>query len=196
MFCGSGGKGRKGMLKYILITGIVLIVISSLWDRYAAIFPDGKRGIGAMGERRLENLTSGLESVLENPVTGIGLNNYAFLFEGSDLIEAHTTLHNYYLLIAAESGIIMLISFMLLLFKLGSAFSEICFAGSQIYRYGCAGIAAGTLGVCVHSLVTWELRQPPNGILFHALIGVVLGAGAVLRGSRSQANVFQQRIKR
>lgn len=109
---------KKIRLKLLFIAGSLLTmfaVVDVLWDTLVARFIQDP---GESAETRELIAQTALNMIYARPVAGIGLNNFTEVMRSFDTSGITLTfpypVHNIYLLIAAETGLVGLISFLLL----------------------------------------------------------------------------------
>ena len=122
-----------------------------------------------------------LEVIKEDPVLGSGLDTFGTAFtkydtwNGSMRVEQ---VHNDYLQIVADAGILGFICiavFVFLLFRQG--FENLNRTTDKFRRGVCIGALAGCFGILTHSFVDFPLRTPANPFIFLTL--VVLATGTI-----------------
>lgn len=143
--------------------------------------------------RLSENLAA-LEMIKTNPLFGVGLRSYNYLFPvysknlGIALVAGEREAHNLYLEIAAETGIVGLMSFLLIVYvvfrTLFTARKTFLFEGNWEYAGMVTGFMAGLTGYLVAA--TFIHGAYPRYLYF--LIGVALSLRQVASGSVPQEN--------
>jgi len=128
------------------------------------------------------------EMIRSHPLFGLGYGNYQNRFAGfrdaqkdgehfktlnwTQRYEPTPFAHNEYLHFWAESGILGLAGFIsLVVLGLQRAVWRALRVGT-LYLWGALGLAAAML---VHSLVSYPLRLPLNGMIFWILFGIIFG---------------------
>jgi len=151
-------KGKKGLIKTFTWIVFVLILISPLFprlsDKLFVRFSGSDRG---SAESRLPQFEVAYSIIRSNPMVGIGVNNYTEVMhdyditdEGLESITPHAV-HNIFLLIAAEIGILgiaVFIWFITTIFVEGMAVSD---RGFMVYTV--IGMLAGIIAFLVHGMV-------------------------------------------
>ncbi len=137
--------------------------------------------------QRLAFWQAGLNMFQNNPVLGVGIGNYIssypqYAAQGWETVLGHA--HDYYLNAAAETGLVGLAAYLLLVV---AAFREVGRAVARAPRGLWYGVALGLLG----SLTALSIHNLVDNMFVHGmpvLLGLLLGvAGAVARlGSAQQ----------
>jgi len=129
--------------------------------------------------RLSENLTA-LEMIKSNPLFGVGLSSYNYLFPqyskklGLALVATEREAHNLYLEVAAETGII---GFVVFIFVLGSCFQTIynarrLFLKKSLNDY--AGMVTGFMAGWIAYFVAATYIQNAFPRYFYLLLGIAL----------------------
>jgi O-antigen ligase len=152
-------KGKKGLIKTFIWIVFVLILISPLFPRLSAKFfvrfAGSDRG---SAESRLPQYTVAYNVIRNNPIIGVGINNYTGVMhdydvsdEGLESITPHAV-HNIFLHIVAEIGIFgiaIFIWFISTIFVEGMA----SISNRGFMAYTVIGILAGIMAFLVHGMV-------------------------------------------
>jgi len=105
-------KLRFPSVRFILIYTGLLLIFLSFSTKFSFLAPQSSFS------RRSQLATISLNIIKDNPLTGIGLNNFTTVMEKYGFITATTRffqpVHNIYLLILSETGIIGFIGFLIL----------------------------------------------------------------------------------
>ncbi len=126
--------------------------------------------------------------VVDQPVVGVGYGAFAAHFpryrDGlrsdpwySSLIETQQYentryAHNEYLHLWAESGVLGLLAFIWLVGRLGGWLVGGLRRGASLHAWA---LVAALLAMLLHSLVSYPLRLPFNGLFFWVCLGIALG---------------------
>ncbi len=133
------------------------------------------RGIGLANQTDITNGRAhfwqiALEIFRDHPITGAGLDSFAFVFPRYDSWNGAFRVeqaHNDYLQILADAGIlgfVCLAAFIFLLFKQG--LRTVVEATSSFRRSVAVGALAGSAGILIHSFFDFPLRTPANALFF------------------------------
>jgi O-antigen ligase len=129
--------------------------------------------------QRLAFWQAGLNMFTNNPVLGVGIGNYIegypkFAAQGWETVLGHA--HDYYLNMAAETGVIGLAAYLALL---GSAFKQVAWSVRAAPPGVWYGVALGLLG----SLTALSIHNLVDNMYVHGipvLVGLLLGSAAVI----------------
>jgi putative inorganic carbon (hco3(-)) transporter len=117
---------RALRLKHLLLGVIVLTGIATIVFSFRTVIRDRLlTDDDGSALSRIPMMVDALNVIQNNPLLGVGLNNYAAIVHKYDITGIHrewrnTAVHNLFLLIAAESGIVTLFAFLgvfLIVFK-------------------------------------------------------------------------------
>ena len=101
--------------KYLIYYGGFLIVFSLLGPRFSYLAPESSFS------RRSQLASMSLQMFTAHPLTGVGLNNFTVVMDQYGLIPATTRflqpVHNIYLLLLSETGLLGFFGFLYLLYK-------------------------------------------------------------------------------
>ncbi|MGH9946088.1 MAG: O-antigen ligase family protein [Pyrinomonadaceae bacterium] len=178
---GGGQKNRNsknsGASKFGLIVAAAalgLIVVGSVF--YLGAGDSLIRGVGLsegagdLSSGRLHFWQIALKIFAENPIFGAGLDAFGVAFSKFDtqsgLFRVENA-HNEYLQFLAEAGvigIIVVLSFVLLLFRNG--LRTIANTRDPFLRSVAVGSLAGCFGILIHSFFDFPLRTPSNTFFF------------------------------
>lgn len=124
--------------------------------------------------RRMVQYETTLDMIKENPILGVGTGGYKKHF--SAIAEAKYTgwraipfddPHNQYLFVAAENGLIGLVTFLLMI----GMILKYCLKGGSIYGKMAAGCV---LAWCATSLFSGHFRTFPEGHLIAFIVGILM----------------------
>lgn len=153
-------KGKSGLSKTFAWLMIVAIFISPLYPRlsekFYARFGGQDRG---STESRLPQFKVAYDIIKENPLVGVGINNYTEIMddydttpEGLSTITRHAV-HNIFLHIAAEMGVLGLIAFMLFICAILVEGMKHIMSSNDLTAYAVIGMLGGIMAFLVHGLV-------------------------------------------
>jgi O-antigen ligase len=115
----------------------------------------------------------GIERFVEHPLMGVGANNIWLYF--NKLWGNQTTVHNLYILLLSEIGIIGLLIFLIVMLLI--LLKTISIDKSDQYLYAISvGLTGSFIGFYWDSLWTWLYRFNPVGCLFWAICAVSFAA--------------------
>ncbi len=128
-------------------------------------------------DARLELNGVALQMFRDSPLTGIGLNNFQTAMERYDvygLIFAGNPVHNLYLLVLSETGVIGFLPFLLMLGALLVIAIRLAGARDRLLGAIGAGVAASYLFFYLEEALTFSLREDMPLALFWILSGLAL----------------------
>jgi len=167
------GHGRdlvSGLVAVFLVAAIAASPV--IYERFLFSDPGS-----VSGREQLNDLA--LRVISAHPVTGVGLNNWPVVMAAYDTtgisLLATDPVHNLYLLLWAETGIIGLAGFVgLVAVLLVTGFRAL--RRSPVPEVQLAALAAVTslLAVLIMGLASWELRLTPEHQLFWCVAGLVV----------------------
>ena len=171
---------RKGfrlrrLLPALLPLGITVVLIAILfWHPIMArLFAPSPYSVSF----RLKLARGALEMMKAQPLIGVGLNTFKEVmtdFPSQYLFTTRpATVHNIYLLVAAETGVLGLLFFLWLLigiFGIGFHYSR---SSQELYAATSAGICGGLAALLVHDMLSWLFRFDPVFVLFWFLVGLL-----------------------
>lgn len=126
---------------------------------------------------RLKLAQGALEMIKAQPLIGVGLNTFREVmtdFPSLYLFAARPApVHNIYLLVAAETGILGLLFFLWLLIGiLGIGFYYSRYS-QELYAATSAGICGGLSALLAHDMLSWLFTFDPVFVLFWFLVGLL-----------------------
>lgn len=135
-------------------------------------------------ESRMELNAVAVAMILDHPLLGVGLNQFETVqpeYDTYGLIFAGNPVHNIYLLIAAETGIVGLAGFFAICWVvLSSALRAVRSRDGLLVGVG-AGIAAALLYFAVEEMLSFALRQEMPLALFWILAGLAVACARMAR---------------
>lgn len=156
-------KIRSRLLSAILLTVFavlfLLVLITSVQSVQRRLFQDDY-GTAAL---RLPMSVVALNIIRHNPVMGVGLNNYTSVIERYDITPSAVSydfpkpVHNEFLLVAAEQGLIAFALFLVILFLMFlTLFRTARSGGDTLSSWLAIGFFGGWLGWCLHHQFEYE----------------------------------------
>lgn len=153
-------KGKTGLIKTFATIVAILIFISPLYPRLLAKFHDRVTSYDrGAAQSRLPQFEVAYSIIMDNPISGVGLNNYTEVMhdyditeEGLETITPHAV-HNIYLHIAAELGIFGIAVFIWFLTAIYIEGIRYALTNKGVMTYAVIGMVAGILAFLVHGLV-------------------------------------------
>jgi len=177
-------QGRKRFHRLLGIS-VMLVVVLGLFagKQYISSFFDERRMRAAYS--RIPSTILALETILDNPIFGVGSKNYRLLaheyvqktkFRGELDIEwaSQAHIHNMFLRIGAENGLPGLILFLLFLFFLFIKIKDFLKTSQPSLSPICLALSLGLLGFLIMAQIGAEYDQPSTRHLFWLLIGLVV----------------------
>jgi O-antigen ligase len=194
---GIAGSRRLKVWIWLGLLGVALVVLAAVFG----VIPFGatSRVLAAFGlsgvsldsvtaenfsaVQRLAFWQAGLNMFGANPVLGVGIGNYfdaypKFAAQGWETVLGHA--HDYYLNAAAETGLVGLAAYLVLLF---SAFKQVAGSVRDAPAGLWFGVALGILG----SLTALSVHNVVDNMYVHGiqvLVGLLLGSSAVIPSFR------------
>lgn len=113
-----------------------------------------------------------------HPIIGIGANNYMILAETYinpllALIFANSPVHNIFILILAETGILGLLAFVFLIFCIVRQAQKLMHNEQELISVTAIGLFSGIFALLAHAMLDWLLRYDPIYTLFWFAIGLL-----------------------
>jgi O-antigen ligase len=126
---------------------------------------------------RLNLARVALEMVKAQPLIGMGLNTFKEVmpeFDPQGLFASRSaTVHNIYLLVAAETGLLGVGAFLWFLVGLFQVGISLARSKDDLYVALAAGICGGFLGLLAHGFLSWLFRLDSIFTLFWFLVGLL-----------------------
>ena len=186
--------GRAGRWLLAATAVVILAAAVTLWDnpQWLPALLAGRAGFGF--EARFELWVRGLRMIQTAPLTGIGINNYAPVFDsfypGYVLgPEAHA--HNTLLQMATDSGLVALAGLVVWLgitFWLGM--SVLKHSSEQLVQATVAGVLAGLAGWLAYGLLDSATLGHKVGVAVWVLLGLVIGAAYAQNMARPKKGMW------
>jgi O-antigen ligase len=167
----------------VIFTLILLFLIGFLLS--AAYFPyiSARYDVAALGKSQAVSLRVFYDQVAwqlfkGSPLLGIGQGNFVWTFIRPAVFEnwVYQPVHNIYLLIAAEIGILGLFAFLWFLFKImRSIYMERKAIKDRLALYCLLGIFVFFLAIGFFDHFLWDLQQ--GQLMFWIVLGIIAGLG-------------------
>ncbi len=153
-------KGRSSLIKVFAWIMVIAIFISPLYIRLLNKFDTRLTGRDrGAAESRLPQFAVAYNIIKDNPFVGVGLNNYTEIMdaydntpEGLRSITRHAV-HNIFLHIGAETGVLGLIAFILLIVAIFAEGIKDIVSNDDFGAYMVIGMLGGIIAFLVHGLV-------------------------------------------
>lgn len=193
----SSRKMGVGVAAFVILLACIPLANATLEQRFAvqntSFFEE---------DRERDAFANAAYSMLDAKPFGVGPNHYVFIANTEGYSERagvtwaagsrSTNVHNSYLLIAAESGWLGMIAFLVLLgaalaYAFGSALRFRKQAGSEIF----VGLGAAILATSLHGLYEWMFVVFPSQYLLAGALGMI--AGLRSRYMVEEKNLARQR---
>ncbi len=131
---------------------------------------------------RIPLMKVAINVIKANPIIGVGINNYSRIMHHYDStrigisFEFKGSVHNIYLLIAYELGIVELILFLIFVFIIYKKGIKIlyCRDSISIISYLALGILVGITGYLVDNMVGWNYIHKQAFLFFITLCGLLV----------------------
>ncbi len=123
--------------------------------------------------------SAAIKMILAHPFLGVGLNNFTAqleVFSYDKIIPlARYPVHNFYLLIMAETGVCALVAFVLFfLFALKSGMESYFISKDEVLRNISLGMVSGLLAVFLNCMVDFTLALSPLLMLFFTICALMM----------------------
>lgn len=183
LWVGFVGVKRTAVFPWVIKVCVGVLIVGALTAPIVSEIVDRYRPDNPMDEafdERLYLMQIALNVIREHPIAGVGIAAYPHVLKDFVPMDSYdgwiSTVHNYYLLVAAETGIAGLLAFVL--FLLGAAKLSLELSSSRDSDVRLTAIGLGGAVVSHAFAIAWEpLRDfSPNALLWF-LIGM-LGAAA------------------
>lgn len=180
-----------GVVGLFLATVMLLPLSNRIYERMT-------RDLGASLDHRAKDRRVAMEIFSLSPIVGVGLNNYAvhvlkydpemeWALSNEDVVRttmnvrAFAALHNFYLFLLAESGILGLTA--ILFFFFGAVRAGFIAVRSSLgtFKPACLGLLLGILGVLAQGFVDFSLWVDPILYSFALAIAMLAAAPALSR---------------
>lgn len=169
-------RERSRMVVYTLLAGLAALIVGAL------LLPTVIARISQFTEVswlfRLRTYDVAVQMVLDNPLFGVGANNYlqgsAPYSEGVLLAWPDAIVHNVYLLVLSETGIVGLIGFLLFLLATWRLARRIIRDPDHLKSTIALGVWGGICALLIHSMLGWLFRYDPVFTLFWFYIGLLV----------------------
>ena len=182
---GAGGTSRRfvitGYLVFVLAIAVSWVGVDIVGQRFA----DSWRGLAG----RVPAWQDATRVVSDFPLVGTGINTNEIAnriyqsFESSDLTKRFARVHNDYLQVAAEGGILLSIAVVVclgvLVREIRRRFREDRDSTAYWLR---AGAVSGLVAIGTQEVVEFSLQKPGNAVLFVVLVAVALHRSAPVQG--------------
>lgn len=184
--------GRLTMRPILIALGVAAFAGLLLFEPLQQRFADnlGTSQFQLEIESRLELNDVAVAMFLDHPILGVGLNQFETVqpdYDTYGLIFAGNPVHNIYLLIAAETGIIGLAGFLAICWVvLSCALRAVRSRDGLLVGVG-AGIAATLLYFAVEEMLSFALRQEMPLALFWILAGLSVACARMARAEDAPA---------
>jgi O-antigen ligase len=195
---------RKKWLVPVLITGGVLILISTAWliteKRYLRFAPNHDQtyfhtqfrqhlqatfeGKDISTAERWHRWVAGVRMIMHEPITGFGPNSFYRHYQPYTLRAfetwvsnnpEHSTVHNYFLLLAIEQGLVGLLLFLLLIVYMFFQLQDLCRKlQSHFYRSIALTTSAILTIVLVLNLMSDLIETDKIGSVFYSCLGIII----------------------
>ena len=175
------------MSSFLVITLVVLLFM--FWEPIFLRITTDDHGAAYS---RIPMMIIALEIIKSNPLIGIGINNYihvAPFYDPTGL--THTYLqpvHNIYLQLAAEVGIIGLFAFCWFLWKLYKITITTIKRTDKYFKYQLIGILSGISGLLIMYNANNSTIATDSFVLFWLLTGLILAINNITQTSMDKSN--------
>ena len=170
------GLSRNWGVISFLVMAMVVLAFSSLVE--SRIFSPDRGSV----QNRMKLNDMALHMIQENPWLGVGLNMFPKAMADYDVFhfEPQNVVHNVYLLLAAESGVLALVAFIWLLLAVSREGVRGFFLNGPYLSITATGIFGGLVGLWLQMLAEILMSGPPQqGLWFFA--GLLAGMNGLPR---------------
>lgn len=176
-------RNRQRIVYYGILAGIALVVLSVF------LWPTIQQRVAEFNTVswlfRFRTYTVALEIIRDNLWFGIGVNNYlqVSLPYSSNVLIAwpEAIVHNAYLLVLAEMGILGFLTFLLLLWSIRRHVKRLVRTRKPPVDTIALGVWGGIVALLVHSLLGWLWRYDPVYTIFWFNVGLLVALSNLLR---------------
>ncbi|HNR67374.1 MAG TPA: O-antigen ligase family protein [bacterium] len=169
----------RQVFQLALFSAVVLVIVSFLFTEQLENRIFGDDHGSAMG--RIPTFQIAFNLIQDNPVGGVGINNYAVVMRkyndtilGMRFSTIRRPVHNMYLLITGETGLIGLAAFLFLIFSLVRCLWRSVHSPNMAVSIIAISLLSGILAFLLHGFVD---KHPPGG---YPLFYIILALTAVL----------------
>jgi O-antigen ligase len=183
--CGLFWIRFGGSIKALVIGGtsfvVVLVLVFSLSGSVRNRLIEDDYG---SAYSRIPMMMVAVNIIKDKPVTGVGLNNYTVEMHQYDFSRRNISytfpfpVHNAYLIIAAESGIFALLSFIWVLLAASKKSLLFLKSGDKLPALIGLGFSGGIVSWCVHVLVKIDYIGLNNNLWF--TLGIIVALHCIL----------------
>ena len=185
-------KGKAGLVKTFAWIMVVAIFLSPLYPRlstkFYVRFSGDDRG---SAESRLPQFKVAYDIIKDNPLIGVGINNFTEVMyeydnteEGLDSISQHAV-HNIYLHIASEMGIFGIAAFMWLVCAILMQGMEHIISNEDFTAYAVIGMLGGIIAFLVHGLADTASIGNKLFMFLWFFAGIIFGARQIRQATLS-----------
>jgi len=172
LFCRNAQYKKSALfvLTSLFIAYSLLLIV--YWPHFSTRFDIKDLGSGQAADLRAEYNKIALDLIKERPLLGVGQGNFVFVFgQYYNLLRTwlFQPVHNVYLLIAAENGILALLAFLAFLFFIIK--STLKRAKDNLAVAGCLFIIYSLLLFGLSDHFWWDLQQ--GQIMFWLFLGLL-----------------------
>ena len=142
-------------------------------------------------ESRLELNGVAMAMIADSPLLGVGLNQFETVepqYDQYGLIFAGNPVHNIYLLVASETGLVGLAGFLALYVVAIRSALRAARASDPLFVGVGAGITAALVFFAIEELLSFALRQEMPLALFWILFGLAVACARLAEGDRPAAS--------
>jgi O-antigen ligase len=185
-------SGKKLLLTIAGIAVCALLFRGYLGDRIAANF--GTEHFDLEVESRMELNHAALAVIKDAPVVGHGLNNFEqvlYRYDVYGLIFADNPVHNLYLLVLAETGVIGVLGMVATFFVLVAAALRLSRAADPVLASLGVGAVAVYAFFAIEELSVFSLRQEIPLLAFWVISGLVAAGVRIVESEPAQAGVLR-----
>lgn len=178
-------RERPRMVVYTLLTGLAALLIVTL------LLPTLIARISQFTEMswlfRLRTYDIAMQIARDHPLFGVGANNYlqvsAPYSEGILFAWPDAIVHNVYLLVLSETGIVGLMGFLVFLLATWRLARRLIRDPDHLKSTIALGVWGGICALLIHSMLGWLFRYDPIFTLFWFYIGLLIALWRVPSGA-------------
>ena len=180
-------RGRLRPAWVLATAALVSVPALLLSSRLQEWFQTGTTHFQLEVDSRLQLNGLALNMFQSSPIVGIGLNNFQAVFGHFDqfgLVLAGYPVHNLYLLVLAETGLLGLLALLVVGAVLFRVTIRVSRAADPLLAAVGIGIAASFVFFAVEEVPTFSLREEMPLALFWLLAGLAMAASRLVPGRR------------
>lgn len=163
-------KNKKAVIIFLLfILAFVFLLPDQVINRFKSIINLADSSI----QQRLMMYSTGLKMIKEHPLLGVGTGQFKLVYGAykPEKARLYSHIHNFYLHLTVETGLLGLSGFIILMFKIFNVSISKWSGRNKWFHYGMIGLL---VGVAVHNLFDWTFLHTQVGLFLVILVAIWL----------------------